>query len=93
MLSLQPRVYPDDSVICAELDGEMVLLNINSGVYFGLDEIGSDIWKLLTDGADADAIVAALLENYDVERDELQGDVAAFIRQLTAKGLLREERD
>jgi hypothetical protein len=85
-----PRMIVNESVVFAELDEEAVLLNVESGVYFGLDEIGTQIWNLLSKGATEEAIVASLRAEYDVAVSQLQADVAEFIELLHSNGLLRQ---
>ena len=46
-MSLESRVRIPESVLFQELDGEAVLLHLESGVYFGLDPIGTRMWHLL----------------------------------------------
>jgi hypothetical protein len=85
------RTAANESVVAAELDGEAVLLNVDTGIYFGLDSVGTNIWKLLCDGdgvAD-DEIVGRLSAEYDVEPDQLRVDVAEFLGLLVSKGLAR----
>ena len=85
----RPKLTINETVVCAELDDEMVLLNVETGVYFGLDAVGTRIWGLLTQGATEDEIVAQLLDEYDVPRDELSVDVSSFLDDLQSKGLAR----
>jgi hypothetical protein len=85
-----PKLVLNDSVVFAELDDEAVLLNIETGVYFGLDEIGTEIWNLLSGGADEDAVVDKLLVEYDVDATQVRVDVKEFIATLQTNGLVRE---
>jgi hypothetical protein len=80
----------NDSVVCAELDGEAVLLDVDSGTYFGLDCVGMDIWKIVERGATEAEIVAGMLEQYEVAATQLQADVAMFLDALRGNGLIRE---
>lgn len=75
--------------MAATLDDETVLLNVVSGVYFGLDEVGTRIWQLLVDGGDADSIVRQLADEYDTSVVQLQSDVATFLAELEVNGLVR----
>ena len=93
MLELYPRIELNESVVCAELDGEMVLLNVETGIYFGLDEVGSEIWKLLVDGEREGTIVDKLVEKYDAPAECIRADVATFLELLVSKGLLQVERN
>ncbi|MFN8633897.1 MAG: PqqD family protein [Chloroflexota bacterium] len=85
----QMRHEPVEDVVTATLDDETVLLNVVSGVYFGLDEVGTRIWQLMVDGGDHDAIVSRLADEYDVGVPQLSSDVSAFLAELQAQGLVR----
>lgn len=78
----------NDSVVEAKLDNELVLLNVETGIYFGLDEVGSMIWSLTADGEDEASIVEHILSEYDIERIQVETDVREFIKRLESKGLL-----
>ena len=78
-----------DTVVFQDLHGEFVLLDLEGESYFGLDTIGSDIWRLLSDGLDQAAIVERLLVSYEGSRDEITGDVAEFVDRLLEHGLLK----
>lgn len=88
MHTMQRASRVSDSVVAAELDNEMVLLNVETGVYFGLDEVGTTIWSLITDGLDEQEIVERIVADYDVEPARVSDDVRGFIEQLEHKGLL-----
>jgi hypothetical protein len=81
---------PSPSVVAAALDDEMVLLNVETGTYFGLDEVGALIWGLITEELDDEAIVTRITSDYDVDDMQARSDLHAFVDQLTAKGLLQE---
>lgn len=72
-----------------EVSGETVLLDLDSESYFGLDEIGTRIWMLLNEGRGQGGIVDALLEEYEVERDTLEADVAELLGNLLEAGLIK----
>ena len=78
-----------DRVVAAELDDESVLLDVSSGLYYGLDEVGSRIWTLLNEALDLETIVSRLADEYEAAPDELRRDVVAFVDALAARGLVR----
>ena len=78
-----------DDVLFQEVSGETVLLDLDSESYFGLDEIGTRIWKLLNDETSAGEVVDALLEEYEVERETLEVDVAELLENLLEAGLIK----
>lgn len=77
-----------DSVIQAPIEGEILLLDIESGTYFGLTGTGFRIWEILTEGATVDQIVNCLSEEYVVEAHQLRTDVVQFIQTLEEKSLI-----
>jgi len=87
-LTLGDRVVVPDSVIARELDGETVVLNLETGVYFGLDSVATDIWNALQGGAKIEDALRAVLERYDVQPATLEHDLLRFVNQLASKGLL-----
>jgi hypothetical protein len=78
-----------EAVLFQEVSGETVLLDLDSESYFGLDEIGTRIWMLLNEGRGQGGIVEALLEEYEVERDTLEADVAELLGNLLEAGLIK----
>ena len=85
------RILPAESVIYAELEDEAVLLQVDRGIYFGLDETGTRIWQLLSDGRSQAEIVDVLLAEYDADPATLRADVRALLEHLSAQGLIRVE--
>jgi hypothetical protein len=68
--------------------GELAIMDSNSGIYYGLDPVGARIWSLLLDWKTVGEIRDTLLEEYDVELSELEGDVANLLDELCRKGLV-----
>ena len=75
-------------VLFQEVSGETVLLDLASEQYFGLDEVGTRVWQLLNEGQSLDAMLEVLLEEYEVERERLEGDVRALLESLIEAGLV-----
>lgn len=80
-----------ESVLYRELEGEAVLLEIESGYYFGLNEIGSRIWTLLVAHGDLEAVLVALMAEYEVTEERLRTDVTTFLGALVERRLVRVE--
>jgi len=72
-----------------ELDGEVVILNLETGIYFGLDAVGARTWKLIEDHGALGAVHATLHSEYDVPPSVLERDLLELVDQLCAKGLTR----
>jgi len=88
-MKLTQQVKFSDSVFAQEVDGEMVLLDMNSENYFGLDEVGTSIWQAIEaeDGM-LERVLGVLLDEYDVAEDILRQDLLAFVEKLTQSGLV-----
>jgi hypothetical protein len=82
------RLSPSDHVFSREFDGELVLLDLDSGVYYGLDAVASDAWKRLCDAHKTVGEAAhEMLERYDVQETTLLADLTALASDWLAKGL------
>ena len=86
-MDFSKRVRFSEDLFVQEVDGEMVLLDMQSENYFGLDEVASDIWRLLGEGKSLEETARALGEIYEVEEATLRADLEAFVRQLLDHGL------
>jgi coenzyme PQQ synthesis protein D (PqqD) len=81
---------PSEAVAVASPDDQaMILLQMESGIYYGLSDVGTRIWQLLGEGIDESELIARLLEEYDVPTDRLRADVARLLAELEAKKLVR----
>jgi hypothetical protein len=76
------------AVLLRELDGESVLLNLDSERYYGLDEVGTQIWKVVTSSGTIVAAYEALAAEYDVAPEVLAADMRSLLKDLVAHGLL-----
>jgi Coenzyme PQQ synthesis protein D (PqqD) len=86
------RVRPADGVFVREVDGELVLLNPESGRYYGLDRVGLAMWEELSTGLPAGAAHGRLLERFDVEPERLAADLRRLIVELEDEGLVNVDR-
>ena len=85
---MQESVSVPENVLFRELDGESVILSLESEAYFGLDDVGTRIWLQLTSQPTIQDAYDALLNEYEVEPDVLQADVFKLVTELVAAGLL-----
>jgi hypothetical protein len=80
-------VVTKDQVSC-DLSGEAAILNLKSGVYFGLNTVGASIWKLIQEPRSVKEIQDAIQEEYDVELDQCERDVLELLQELSTHGLI-----
>jgi hypothetical protein len=88
-MNMGTDIHISKDVLFQELAGETVLLDLASESYFGLDEVGTRIWQLLQAGQGEAEIIETLLDEYEVERQELENDVAELLEKLEGEGLIR----
>lgn len=86
--TLQNALCVPDHVVVRELDGEAVLLNLDTEIYFGLDEVGTRMWQLLTTQPTIQAAYDALLAEFDVSLETLAEDLTVLVRELLEHGLV-----
>lgn len=65
-----------------------VLLDLNRGTYFGLNEVAAEIWTRLKEGFTVAQIVEHVSSEFDVPIEEVQRDVDAFVAALVKKRLV-----
>ncbi len=84
-------VLAKDQVSC-DLDGEAAILNLNDGMYYGLNEVGARIWSLLSEPITVSLIRDQLEREYDVDSHRCEKDLVRLLSQLQDAGLI-EVRD
>jgi len=87
-ITLNSRVRIQDDVLFQELQGEAVLLNLKTGVYLGLDQLGTRIWQLLQADGALSKVVEAVLQEYDVTQERFTQDLLSLVGQMEQQGLV-----
>ena len=77
------------SVLTAEVDGEIVMMSIEQGRYFGLDDIGSDIWKRIEPPCSFATLIDRLVVDYEADRATIAADVQALLGRMAAQDVVR----
>ena len=70
------------------IDGEVVAIDLESGRYYSLEGAAARAWEALGDGQDVDGIAAVVADEAGLSADDVRADVAAFLAELDAEGLL-----
>jgi hypothetical protein len=79
-------IAPD--VMAQEVGDEIVILDLRSGTYFGLDPVGARIWRHAEAGKSLDGICEELLAEFDVSGADARRDAAELLEQLVARALI-----
>ena len=87
------------SVVCVNdehiagdlLDGEVVILNKNDSVYYGLNDVGGRIWQLIKEPQNVTDLIDILMEEYDVDQEQCTNEVLALLDDMAEKGLIAQK--
>ncbi|MBD0264339.1 MAG: lasso peptide biosynthesis PqqD family chaperone [Tolypothrix sp. T3-bin4] len=81
-------IVANEEQISSDLGGEAVILNLKTGVYHGLNEVGARIWNLIEQPSSVSDIKQILLQEYEVEAQQCDRDLKALLEDLLAAGLI-----
>lgn len=82
------RIKRKNDVISSQIDGEAVMMSLENGEYYGLNETGSYIWDALEQETTIDELVTGLTAQYDVDETTCRDEVTRLIEELNTKGLI-----
>lgn len=71
-----------------DVGDEIVLLNVETGDYYGLNKMGSRIWTMVQEGQSIDGIHANLFDEYEVSSQRLEQDIQEFLALLQSKSII-----
>ena len=77
------------SILTAEVDGEIVMMSVERACYFGLDDIGSDIWKRIEPPCSFATLVEGLVADYEADRATIMFDVQNLLGHMVEHGIVR----
>ena len=87
-MNLDTVVKLTSNQVSCELEGEAVILNLQSGVYYGLDPVGAVIWKLMEEPRTVASVRDAVLEKFEVEAKRCEEDLLSLLEKLSHEGLI-----
>lgn len=87
-VTLDTPIVITRELLASALGEEKVILDMDSGHYYGLDEVGARVWDLLAEPRTPREVCDRIEEEYEVDRSLLESDVLRLIRQFDAEGLL-----
>jgi hypothetical protein len=87
-ITLSSRVSAAKDQISSSLGDEEVILHLQSGTYYGLNEVGTRIWHLLQKPKPVSEIYEQLLLEYEIDAGQCERDVLALLQQLADQHLI-----
>lgn len=88
-ISLHSVVRVSPRQVSTELGSETVILGVERGRYFGLNEVGARIWALVQEPTSVASLCDSLLSEYEVSREALESDVLEILSELHEQGLIQ----
>ncbi|MGB7415744.1 MAG: PqqD family protein [Thermosynechococcaceae cyanobacterium] len=88
MISKNTTVVVAPDQVSSELVDESVILNLKTGMYFGLNEVGASVWQLLQQPQTVADLCTAILKDYDVEAAQCESDILALLEELAEAQLI-----
>jgi hypothetical protein len=92
-ITFQTVLCASKDQVSSEIGGEAVILNLQSGTYYGLDEVGNRIWELIQTPRSVKEVQETILGEYEVESDQCEKDLIALLQLLADENLIEIERE
>jgi hypothetical protein len=87
-ITLQSVISGKKEIVAADMDGDTVMMSVEAGKYYNLGTTGGMIWKMLESPISVGAVIAKLLEQYEVTQEQCETDVLSFFNRVNQEGLL-----
>jgi hypothetical protein len=78
--------------VSATLGNEVVLLELQAGTYFGVNDVGTAVWKYLQQPRHVSDVIAYVVNQYEVPIDRAESEILGFLQNLADEGLVVVER-
>jgi hypothetical protein len=82
-----------DRVVHETIDGETIIIQLETGTYYSLEGAGAAIWTMLAAGSSTDDVAEELQRSYEASPEELAGATTELVRELRREGLLEDNPD
>ena len=95
MTDVEQNIPLSAVIVCTEnnlscdLKGEAVILNLESGIYFGMNPLGARIWELIQHPVKVSDVQRQLLREYDIQPVDCQKDLMKFLETLLVQKLIK----
>ncbi len=83
------RVFTARNQVWTDLGNEIAILNLDTGIYYGLNEVGADVWNFISEPRTVLQIHGHIRTQYDVDPDRCFRDLVALLKQLAEAGLIK----
>jgi hypothetical protein len=87
-MKVQSKIAISPRAMFRSVGDETVILDLETGSYFGLDPVGARVWALIDEGKAFDELCETMVEEYEVNRAQLERDVEALVNNLANHRLI-----
>ena len=87
-MELTLKIARSDNFVFNEVDGELVMMNIETGAYASLNETGKSIWTLLDAPKSLSEVVSSLVEEYEIDQATCEKEVMPFVENMLKSEVL-----
>ena len=77
-----------DNTAATVIDGEAIIVNLTTGVYYSMDKVGAEVWEMIGQGMSTLQIAAAVAARYEIEQDKARVDIERLTEKLGAEDLI-----
>lgn len=91
MIGPDSRLRRRDRVLAQRAAGQVVLLDLDGGQYYALDEVSGRIWDLCDGSRDVSTLVSEICRDYDAPAESVEEDVLAFLGEMVEEKLVVRE--
>ncbi|HZD11212.1 MAG TPA: PqqD family peptide modification chaperone [Candidatus Binatia bacterium] len=88
-LTAETRFVRSNDFVTAKVDDTLVMMSLEQGAYYGLDDIGTHIWEQLREPVSVTSLCDDFCARFDVQRAQCQTDVLAFMQELLSEGMVQ----
>lgn len=93
MISKRSTIVAAQSQVSCDLADEVVILTLETGMYYGLDTVGARIWHLIQEPRTVPELCDAIVQEYEVEPGRCERDLLALLQAFAANGLIEVTDD
>ena len=88
-LTLDTRLIRNPELVAAEMDGDLVMMSVDNGEYYGVGGVGPRVWELLGEPISIDGLTASICAEFEVEEVRCREDMVKFVTQMSEMGLIQ----
>ena len=83
------KIQQAPGVLFNQVDDDLVMMDIKSGNYFGINPVGAEIWNKMEEPITVQGIINQLLAEYDIDEETCRKETLTFIQQTLERGFLK----